>query len=296
MSQAVGYVCTNYHNSRYTRAAVASLHADAARDDVRVVVVDNRSGEADREALRALVLEFPNVDVVFHTENAGYFPGLNIGIRRMRERFPEAALMVVGNNDLEFPPGFVATVQRERALLDQWAVVAPDLVAPDGQHQNPHVLHPISPLRRRIWEVYFLHYWAAMAVRLAARWSRRMTVREENAAGGTLWRTAGPVEQGYGACYLIGPAFFRHFTGLYAPTFLMQEEYFLFEQLRTIGQLTWYDPRFVVHHVGHATMGSIPSRRHWDISRDAHRVYKDFFRRSDDERRRLISSVVRGTP
>jgi GT2 family glycosyltransferase len=294
MSAAVGYVCTNYNNSRYTRAAVASLHADAARDDVRVVVVDNHSGDADREALRALAAEFPNVDVVFSAENAGYFPGLNVGIRRMRERFPEVELMVVGNNDLEFPTGFVATVQRERAVLDQWAVVAPDLVAPDGQHQNPHVLHSISRLRRLVWDIYFVHYWAAMAVRLAARWSRRFTVREENAAGSTLWRTAGPVEQGYGACYLLGPCFFKHFTGFYAPTFLMQEEYFLYEQLCTIDQLTYYDPRFVVRHVGHATMGALPSRRHWAISRDAHRVYKDFFRRSEHERRRLISSVAQG--
>ncbi len=290
---AVGYVCTNYGNTHFTRAAVASLHAGARPEAVRVVVVDNASAEPERAALRALAAEFPHVDLVLHDRNVGYFPGLNLGIARMRARFPEAELLVVGNNDLVFPEAFVPTVLGLRTLLEEWAVVAPDLVAPDGQHQNPHVLHPVSRLRRLVWDVHYAHYWAGALVRLAARATRRLTVREENAAGSTLWRTAGPVEQGYGACYLLGPAFFRHFTALYAPTFLMQEEYFLYEQLRTIGQLTYYDPRVMVRHVGHATMGRLPSRRHWAIARDAHRVYKDFSRRSDAERRARIAAVRR---
>lgn len=293
MSIAVGYVCTNYDNARFTRAAIASLHADATRDDARVVVVDNHSSPRDVAELRAIAAEFPRVELVLHPVNVGYFRGLNLGIRRMRERFPEAEVLVVGNNDLEFPAGFVATVQRERALFAERAVVAPDLVTPDGVHQNPHVLHPIGRLRRLVWDLYFVHYWAAVAVRAAARLTRRFTVREENAEGSMLHRTAGPVEQGYGACYLLGPAFFRHFSGFYAPTFLMQEEYFLFEQLGTIGELTWYDPRFVVHHVGHATTGAMPGRRHWALSRDAHRTYKDFLRRPRDERRRLILAASR---
>ena len=293
MSIVVGFVCTNYDNARYTRAAIASLHADASRDDVRVVVVDNHSKERDVAELRAIAAEFPRVELVLNPENVGYFRGLNIGIRRMRERFPEAEVLVVGNNDLEFPAGFVATVQRARTVFDEHAVVAPDLVTPDGVHQNPHVLHPISGLRRLVWDVYFLHYWAAVAVRVVARLTRRWTVREENAADSTLHRREGPVEQGYGACYLLGPAFFRHFEGFYAPTFLMQEEYFLSEQLGTIGQRTWYDPRFVVRHVGHATMGTLPGRRHWAISREAHRAYKDFFRRPLDERRRIIAAAGR---
>lgn len=293
MSTVVGFVCTNYGNTHYTRAAIASLHADESRGDVRVVVVDNHSTEPEVAALRAVAAEFPGVELVLNAENVGYFRGLNIGIRRMRHRFPEATVLVVGNNDLEFPAGFVATVQRERALFDEQAVVAPDLVTPDGVHQNPHVLRPISRARRLVWDLYFVHYWAAVAVRVAARLSRRFTVRPENVAGSMLYRTAGPVEQGYGACYLIGPEFFRHFDGFYAPTFLMQEEYFLYEQLGTIGQLTWYDPRFVVRHVGHATMGSLPGRRHWAISRDAHRTYKDFIRRPSDERRRIIAAAGR---
>src|SRR6185437_6492043 len=103
----------------------------------------------------------------------------------------------------------------------------------------------------------------------------------------------GPIEQGYGACYLLGPVFFKHFSRLWAPTFLMQEEFFLYEQLKEIDQLTYYDPRFVVFHHGHATMDHMPSRRQWTISREAHRVYKRYLAMSPAERRNLIAAGSR---
>ena len=292
---AVGYVCTNYNNAPVTRAAVASLYADNAPDRVRVVVVDNASHDADRAALGRLADEFRGVDVVYNAENVGYFPGLNIGIERLRGLRSDCDLMVVGNNDLEFPQGFVANVVRNREVLDRWAVVAPDLVSPEGQHQNPHVLRPISRLRRAVWDVHFSSRAAASLVRLAARATRRLTTRAENAPESTLHLTPGPIEQGYGACYLLGPAFFRHFSQLCAPTFLMQEEFFLSEQLATIGQQTWYDPRFVVLHRHHATMGAIPGRRHWEISRASHLVYKRYLAMSSAERQAFISQHSRKT-
>ena len=99
---------------------------------------------------------------------------------------------------------------------------------------------------------------------------------------------------GYGACYLLGPLFFRHFDCLCAPTFLMQEEFFLSEQLKFIGQMTYYDPRFVVQHVGHATMHRVPSRRHWGFSRDAYRTYKCYLGLSREEQCRLIAPRIPG--
>jgi GT2 family glycosyltransferase len=289
----IGFVCTNYNNSSFTRAAIASLQASGGWADMRVVVVDNKSGAEDVAALRALPREFPGVELVLNQTNAGYFPGLNIGIHHLRTRLPDVAHIVVGNNDLVFPPDFVQTVERHRDVFETWAVVAPDLVTPDGVHQNPHVLHTIGWTRKLIWDLYFLSYGASVAIGHAARVARRITGREENAAHSELYKSPGPIEQGYGACYLLGPVFFRHFARLCAPTFMMQEEFFLFEQLKTIGQATYYDPRFVVHHEGHASMGRIPTRRHWEISREAHLIYKRYLALGPEERARFIAAESR---
>jgi GT2 family glycosyltransferase len=288
----IGFVCTNYNNSSYTRAAIASLHASGRWSDVRAVIVDNASRDEDVESLRELAREFPGVELVLNPENVGYFPGLNVGMKHLRSRFPDVEHLVVGNNDLVFPPNFVDVVERYREVFERWAVVAPDLVTPAGVHQNPHVLHPISRARQLVWNLYFLSYGLAAMIKYAARVTRRFTVRPENAPDSELHRTPGPIEQGYGACYLLGPMFFRHFSQLSAPTFLMQEEYFLFEQLKTIGQMTYYDPRFVVHHQGHATMDRLPSRRHWTISRESHRTYNRYRAMSPDEQ---LSFIMAGS-
>jgi len=286
----LGYVCTNYNNARFTRAAVESF-VDAGRGhDIRIAVVDNASRADDVEQLRAIARESVVVDLVLNDRNLGYFPGLNAGLAQLRAAAPGIRHFVIGNNDLTFPVDFVDTVERHLAVLDQWAVVAPDLVTPDGVHQNPHVLHPLSRVRRALWDVYFASYPLGRLVKWAATTTKRFTIRAENAPDSQLYRQPGPIEQGYGACYLIGPKFFAHFSRLVAPTFMMQEEYFLYEQLLTIGQLTYYDPRFVVRHHGHATTDSLPSRRHWEIGRDAHRVYKRFRSMSPPEQRAFLTN------
>jgi GT2 family glycosyltransferase len=291
----VGFVFTNYNNSSYTRGAIASLKAGEGWSDVRVVVVDNKSRDDDVASLKVIAREFAGVALVLNPTNVGYFPGLNIGIRHLRARFSDVGHVVVGNNDLVFPKNFVHTMQRCSNVFETWAVVAPDLVTLDGVHQNPHVRRPISRTRALIWDLYFLSYGASVLIRKVARITKRFTVREENASGNELYKTAGPVEQGYGACYLLGPVFFRHFGQLWAPTFLMHEEFFLYEQLKRIGQLTYYDPRFVVHHHGHATTDTLPSRRQWKISQEAHRLYKRYLAMSPSEQLTLITAGSRGS-
>ncbi len=291
----VGYVCTNYNNAPFTRAAVASLVADGDGRDVRVVVVDNNSSQDDVAALEAMGREFPGVQLVLNQENVGYFPGLNIGLHHLKTRFPDIEHVVVGNNDLTFPEDFVDVLQRHRDVFETWAVVAPDLVTLDGVHQNPHVLYPISKARKLVWDLYYQSYSVALVIRYAARIMSRFTAREENAFESDLYKTAGPIEQGYGACYLLGPVFFKHFDGLCAPTFLMHEEFFLYEQLKRVGQMTYYDPRFIVYHHTHATMGRLPSHRHWMISRESHRVYKRYMRLSPTERLRMIDDASRAS-
>jgi GT2 family glycosyltransferase len=284
----LAYVCTNFNNAGVTREAVESFVRGKAGADLRIVVVDNRSRDDDLARLRAFAAEYNEVDLVESPSNLGYFRGLNLGLRHLQQRYAAHVHVVVGNNDLIFPEDFARTVDRYRAILEEWAVVAPDLVTRDGIHQNPHVRVPISSWRKRIWAIHASTYSAAVAVRVMARMTRRFTIRPENAANGAHHLTPGPVEQGYGACYLLGPAFWRHFRRLAAPTFLMQEEFFLYEQLKLIGQLTYYDPRFVVVHAGHATTGAIPNRRQWQFVRDAHRIYRQYASLSTPERRRFI--------
>lgn len=289
----VGFVCTNYNNSAFTKSAVASLRSQRGGHEVRIVVVDNHSHDADVAALRELGGDDPHVEIVFGTENVGYFAGLNIGIRRLRESCPDIAHVIVGNNDLVFPGGFLDAMHRHREVFEQWAVVAPDLVTPDGVHQNPHVAYPIGPLRKFVWDVFYTAYPLAVLILLGTRLAGALTLRPERSPNSELHKVAGPIEMGFGACYILGPRFFASFPRLCAATFLMQEEFFLSEQLARVGQKPYYDPRFVIEHHDHATTNKIPRRHYWRLSRDAHLVYKRYLGMTPAEKDDFIAAASR---
>jgi hypothetical protein len=72
---------------------------------------------------------------------------------------------------------------------------------------------------------------------------------------------------------------------------MMQEEFFLSEQLKSIGQVPYYDTRFVITHHDHAATDQVPGRHYWRISRDAYRVNKRYLALSPVERAEFIASA-----
>jgi hypothetical protein len=75
---------------------------------------------------------------------------------------------------------------------------------------------------------------------------------------------------------LIGPKFFQHFEVFWAPTFLMGEEYFLCKQLSDKGMQTFYSPEIQLTHCCHGSLSSVPSRKLWEMAREAHKVYRQY--------------------
>ena len=133
-----------------------------------VVIVDNSSAPEDVNELERLKQAYPRIHLVLNEVNVGYFPGLNVGIRYLREHFPGLDLIVVGNNDLVFPRDFVDAV-RARATAGALLGDSPDLITLDGVHQNPHVIRAVSKPRQLIYDLYYASYPLALAIRWFAR-------------------------------------------------------------------------------------------------------------------------------
>jgi GT2 family glycosyltransferase len=265
----IGYVCTNYNNSAYTREAVCSLLRDGG-DEYRIVVVDNNSDAKNVDALKSVACEFQHVALILHKENVGYFRGLNLGIRHLRANQPDIQIMVVGNNDLVFPADFAETIRRNLSTLEKSAVVSPDIITLDGVHQNPHVINKVSKFREFIYNLYYTNYYLAIVIRKLAKLTRSFTDRPDE----TQHDVAQEIYQGYGACYVLGPVFFRHFEELWAPTFLMHEEYFLSKQLSDKGLSVYYQPSIKVLHHCHGAMKAIAGRKAWEAARRAQKIYR----------------------
>jgi GT2 family glycosyltransferase len=104
--------------------------------------------------------------------------------------------------------------------------------------------------------------------------TKRYTTRKDY----LQFEIAQSIYQGYGACYILGPLFFENFNLLDAPVFLMGEEFFLSKQLEDKGFEIYYDPYFSVIHHDHATVGKLPSKKLWTISRESHKIYREYIK------------------
>jgi GT2 family glycosyltransferase len=265
------YVCTNYNNAHYTRDAVRTLNAGTL-PPARIVVVDNQSKPEDVAALKAIAADHPNVALVLNAENVGYFAGLNDGIDHMRSLDPSVTTMVVGNNDLEFPSDFGAHLTDVIADAGERPVISPYVETLDGMPQNPHVVAGISRARELVYDLYYANYQLARLIRATARRTARVTDRHDEAGH------AQPqyIYQGHGSCYVLTPRFFAEFERLWAPTFMMGEEFFLSHQLAQRGYMTYYDPRIRIRHRCNGAIENVPARKMWRLARDAHRVYRRY--------------------
>ena len=265
----IGYVCVNYNNSTYTRDAVRSLVVNV-KHNFHIVVVDNNSNRVNVEILQGLKAEHANVEVVVNEENVGYFRGLNVGIAKLRGSKPQIEFVVVGNNDLLFPNDFGNAIANHCDKLRSYPVICPDIVTLDGIHQNPHVIERISKIREIAYDIYYSNYYIALLIRKLAKLTARFTDRDDE----TQYSIGRMIYQGHGACYILGPMFFQKFAELWAPTFLMGEEFFLSKQLGDLGLSKLYEPSIVVRHCCHAAIDNIPNRRVWEFARDAHSIYR----------------------
>ncbi len=265
------FVVTNFNNTGFTERMLDSLiHIS---ENSHVYVVDNNSVIDEKTKLQSLQSKYPQwVTVIFNDSNLGYFEGLNVGIRSARKEYPEVPYIIAGNNDLLFPHNFAEQISICKPVLDKYPVVSPDIRMLDGTPQNPHVISGISKVREFIYDLYHSSYWMAGIIVRLAKLTHKFTDRKDE----KQFAVAQEIHQGYGACYLLTPNFFEHFDELWAPTFLMYEEFFLSKQLEQKGFKTYYEPRISVTHYCHASTGMIPGKLKWQYSCQAHKEYRKY--------------------
>jgi GT2 family glycosyltransferase len=272
LNMKIGFVFTNYNNSKFSIEAVRSIFENTNSDHAHIVIVDNSSDFKNVKLLKDNLNKYKNFHLILNKNNMGYFKGLNCGIKYLRHFHEKLDLIVVGNNDLIFPINFIDSLRCNFSKLQHHAVISPNIITLDGVHQNPHVIHGISKFREIVFDLYYCNYYFALIIKKIAELTKIFTDRkdeEEYAIEQTIY-------QGYGACYILGPLFFKYFDFLWAPTFLFGEEYFLSMQLESKKLHFYYEPSIILKHHLHATMAKLQSKNLWKISRESHKVYRKY--------------------
>ena len=100
-SPLVVVVVLNYNGKRWIEPCLASL-AGTVYDNYKVILVDNASADGSAEGA---VNKFPEVDVIFVSDNLGFSAGNNVGINKALAEGAEYVVLL--NPDTTVEPGWL---------------------------------------------------------------------------------------------------------------------------------------------------------------------------------------------
>jgi GT2 family glycosyltransferase len=267
------FIAVVYNDFADTEAFCRSLQSqDRSRQfGLECLIVDNSTDSTVSAKLCTLTQTFDFVSILRPDKNVGYFGGLNYALERCD--CSKCSCVVLCNNDLEFASDF-CKVFMETSFSNDTFVVCPDVVTLDGFHQNPHVLRPLSRLSRVRIDLYFSNYYAAAILKTVKRaidWVMPRKFRRNRVS------SSGFVHMGIGACYLLLPQFFSHFSTLHYPFFLYGEEAFLSAQVHEGGGRLYYCSALSVRHKESATLSKLPTKVSYEYARSGYRTYRKLY-------------------
>lgn len=118
--------------------------------DSPIVVVDNGSNDGGGEELRRRFADYKNVVVIINDQNLGFAKGNNVGYKYVKDNFDVDCVVVMNNDVIITQPNF-AEIIASYMLENHLYVCGPDIITPEGRHQNPLQRVPFSTFRIIKW-------------------------------------------------------------------------------------------------------------------------------------------------
>ncbi|WP_316770949.1 glycosyltransferase family 2 protein [Pedobacter frigiditerrae] len=265
----IPFICVNYHSKGETVKYIENVLSLSSADKAKVIIVDNSKSEDDFLYLQNYIKEkqtASRVDLIRVEENKGYFHGLNVGIAHAQQVGVSNSFYVIGNNDILFKQDFIVKLQSLH-LSDDTLVISPDVVTKEDSHENPHVVHKMSAIRKIKYDVYFSHYIIAKLLGKFKSTERRFKELDPNKKF---------IYMGIGALYILTPKFFYYFDSLWDKVFLYGEEAVFAGQIRSVSGKILYDPSLVCYHNESATTSQMETKFKYNVVRTSYKTYRKY--------------------
>lgn len=272
------FIAVNYNGAPHTENYLQSLQDMTLPegDFLEVIIVDNKSADADLAKVERSVAERPFARLIAQANNPGYFRGLNAGIETCLKN--EDTLFIIGNNDLKFVADFLVKL-KEIPYEKDVMVIAPNIITLDGRRQNPHVVKAVPTLELIKTRIYFSNYYVGQGSRYINSLLRsliRKSFPKSSVRKTTLEPGRMKIKRGIGACYVLTPSFFHHHKCLDDRVFLWGEEALLSHQVESSGGCTLYDPSIKITHCESASVRFIEKKERYEIVRASYRIYRHY--------------------
>lgn len=259
------FVAVNFNNSEYTIAYIKSI-ISLNHNDSNIIIIDNNSQNEDKINLEISCNNYKNVTLIKNNKNAGYFPALNIGLANIIRG--ENDYVVIGNNDITFHKNFLQNIS-SLVINSNILVIAPNIITLDNKHQNPHIINKFNLIKRIYRRIYYSNYYVSIILQYIYS-----IIKHYNGGADRKYHDKTmKILMGYGACYILTPNFFKHYTNLDAPVFLMGEEGILANQVLRACGITLYYPELIVSHHDHSSIGKLPNKSIFKFSQISYKYY-----------------------
>ena len=234
------------------RRCLDSLRAYPPATEMKVVVVDNASGDGTAEMVRA---DYPDVELIEASRNLGFAAATNLGADR-----GTADYLLALNPDTAATAGALDTAIAALEAHPEAAVVGPRLVREDGSLDHAAKRSFPTPLSA-------LGHFSGVGRRPGAR-GRLAAYRAPEVE-------SGPVDAVNGAFMLMRREAYEAAGGFDEGYWMYMEDLDLSYRLAQRGFVSWYEPAAtVIHTKGGSVDGGRSPRLEWAFHRGMYRFYR----------------------
>lgn len=254
------YVVLHYKTLDLTIDCVR--HLSAVSPSSHIVVVDNGSGDGSGEALQSLYQSADNIHVIPGRTNLGFAGGNNLGYSYVRDNLGACSVVVMNNDVMISQPDFESRIY-DFMSANGVDVCGPDILTPDGTHQNPLLPKPFSSFR--IMKQMAIDSARLLCLRLGIFQKRILATYTSVSSSYHRQDVTSADVHGcvpHGACLVFSSRYLSEMPYAFEPvTFLYGEEMILSELCRYRGYRIGICASAQVTHLGgKSTMVDVPQR------------------------------------
>jgi GT2 family glycosyltransferase len=268
VSRRILFVAANFNGAQHTTALLSSLMRLSGQNNLDIVIADDASTDDSVEKLGRTVSNLSNVSLFRSEVWRGY---LGVAQSALDSWFAQTQAIpdwvILSNNDVLIEDEAFFS----RLLLhdpDSVGVVAPATLSLRTQlNQNPFMRR--RPRRFRLWQLkmWLSNYYAAALREVLSRNVVEPLRRQWRERSGRLLGIRRPEDAGpsriyapHGAFLIFSRQFFLKGGRFDSSCGLYGEELIIAETCRRLDLPILYDPRLLVHHNEHSTVGQRFSR------------------------------------
>jgi GT2 family glycosyltransferase len=246
---------------------------------LNLVVVDN-SPSPKQLAVPDALRDLHSLKVLDPGKNLCYYGAAAHALRYHLASHPLPSWVIVSNPDVRFADDRFLQHLNDLHPGKEPAIVAPSIRSSvSASDQNPYMRRRPSRFRMHFYRWIFSNYPTDIAYQSLSWIKHRVVgVRPKAASQAVETRSPEDIYAPHGSFVAFNRSYFQHGGNLELGTFLFGEEIFVAETARRLGLTVKYEPRLVVEHDEHTSMGSIWNRNTARFRKDASRyLAKSFF-------------------